>query len=77
MSEAGRAAHEILHCPHRFSQQWVVDRIVDARGPPEARFYKVKWEGNWSEAKGYSWKSEEELGTGGAVEQFWETSNLD
>jgi exonuclease III len=74
---AGRATHETLHCSHRFSQQWVVERIVDVRGPPEARFFKVKWEGDWDEVKGYSWRKEGELELETAVEQFWATSALD
>jgi len=78
-SVAGCATHERLHCPlrHNVIQQWDVEEILDVRGKPDARFFRVKWKGNWSEEEGQQWVKESYLDAIKLVDLFWAHSGLD
>ena len=62
-----KVARGLYHC------NWVVDRLVDVRGEPHQRFYRVRWEG-WEE-KDDTWQNWRDFEEGGrqAIDDFWET----
>ena len=47
-TKAGLAIHRGLHCKQRGKVEYELERIVDVRGVPEERFYRVRWVG-WGE----------------------------
>jgi hypothetical protein len=53
-----------------------VDRVVDVRGDPHQRFYRVRWKGY--EEKDDTWQNWRDLEEGGmdAIDAFWETQDV-
>jgi hypothetical protein len=64
---ASRAVHE---------QDFEVEAVLDARGPPEHRFYKVLWKG-WAESDDYWEPWRHLLNSADATDKFWANSGLD
>jgi hypothetical protein len=64
---ASRAVHE---------QDFEVEAVLDARAPPEHRFYKVLWKG-WAESDDYWEPWRHLLNSADATDKFWANSGLD
>ena len=78
----GCGTHEALHCPRRFgddlaSANWEVERLIDVRGPPDARFFKVYWKGVWPADQQTQWTSESEIDCQRLVDAFWTDTGRD
>ena len=74
-TKAGLAIHRGLHCKQRGKVEYELERIVDVRGVPEERFYRVRWVG-WGEDDD-SWINWRQLDALDAIDAFWEESALD
>lgn len=83
-TQQGLRKHTTSHCEEAkrrvygtTEEEWEVERVLDARGSPQFRFYLVRWAG-WEEA-GWSdsWESwRDMLNAAEAVDQFWAGSEL-
>ena len=52
-----------------FDEEYVVEAVLDVRGPPDVRFYKVEWEGDWGEDK-VGWEPSRHL-SANMRDDFW------
>jgi hypothetical protein len=60
-----------------FEQEHEVDTVVDARGPPEHRYYLVRWAGDWGDEQ-EGWEPWRHLANcSEQVDRFWVQSGLD
>jgi hypothetical protein len=70
----GRRFHEARWCSVAGTvlteQEFVLEKVLDARGSPDRRFYRVKWEG-FPEAEA-TWMHRRRLGAAqGIVQDYW------
>jgi hypothetical protein len=77
------AHHDLRHCGFKIRAQamteveYPIAEILEARGDPAHRWFKVEWEGDWGDEQ-YSWLHKNDLkGCDALVEAFWESSGLD
>ena len=73
-SRHGLSIHTARWCKEakveKYEEAYEVERVLEARGSPDRRFYRVKWKG-WAEEEG-SWLHERELQDARqCVEEFW------
>ena len=74
-SKAGLAIHKGRHCKQQTKEDCELERIVDVRGHPDSRFFRVRWAG-WSEEDD-SWINWRQLDALDAIDAFWDSSDLD
>ena len=74
-SKHGLAVHRGRFCRQQGKDSWEIDRVVDVRGSPCERFYRVRWKG-WKE-KDDSWINWRHLDAMDAIDSFWESSGCD
>ena len=77
-NKLGLSIHKARWCGEErreiFERQYVVEKILDARGPPRTRFLKIKWEGyDLDEDEKLNWEPIRHLiGTAeNEMEKFW------
>ena len=75
----GLSVHVGAHCGlarrETFEEEFNVECVLDARGPPEHRFYSVCWEGVWEEGK-VGWEPWTILrNSSTAIDEFFEHSD--
>jgi hypothetical protein len=71
----GCAVHRGRHCKHAGKVAWELERIVDVRGVPGERFFRVRWVG-YTE-KDDSWVNWRLMDALDAIDAFWDTSEHD
>jgi exonuclease III len=74
-SKHGLSVHRGLWCKQQGKEAWELESIVDVRGVPDERFYRVRWAG-WAEEDD-SWVNWRHLEALGAIDAFWDSSSLD
>ena len=78
-TKGGLRIHIGAHCKVArglYVDRWEVDRVVDVRGDPHQRFYRVRWKGY--EEKDDTWQNWRDFEDGGidAIDAFWETQDV-
>ena len=71
----GLAVHRGNMCKQRGKEEYEIKEVVDVRGVPEERFYRVRWKG-WGEQDD-SWINWRHLEAQVAIDRFWEQSDWD
>ena len=67
----GLTTHQSLHCRLTNCEDYEIEFIHDARGPPDDRFYLVRWKG-WG-AEHDQWRNWRQcMGAMEAVDEFWD-----
>jgi hypothetical protein len=71
----GRWCRKAKQEGHSPSEEYEVERVLDARGVPERRFYLIHWKGY--PAAEATWLAGSELDAAGdCVDEFWESSGI-
>ena len=74
-TKVGLAIHKGRHCKQNGKPVYELERIVDVRGAPEERFYRIRWAG-WGEEDD-SWVNWRQIDALDAVDAFWDGSEHD
>jgi exonuclease III len=71
----GLAVHSGRHCKQAGKVAWEIEKVVDVRGVPGERFFRVRWvKGTVTDDSWVNWR---QLDAMDAIDDFWDASQYD